>query len=1170
MGQANGFHSFKKSLNSKFNILKAQSNGIQFQEDFLHRINSNMKFSNALTLLIFFLLISLLVFRTNKDAVKILPGFPEANNEEAESEPLALEFYKRLYANPLTGELGRPSAGVQQYWLKMIESQKLKTRGPEDDINWIEVGPTNVGGRTRAIAMDSQNPNRLIAGGVRGGLWITENQGDRWNHVNGITGNESVTCIVQHPNDPNRWYASTGEYIGSGANFFGGGLLYSEDNGQNWESQHYAYQFDSLVNDYTYQAMAEFPVSSAPPWTGTEGYPFQYASRIKVHPDANSIFVATNGWGILRSTDGLQSFTHILPPNPPRYSRQPLPVDTSTTLMLRFDGNLNGASGIKPQDSSEIDFQEGLFGQGAYLDTFDVLQYASQGVINSREGTIEFWLKPVWNGDNNQEHLLLEFGDFPFAMSFRRINNAIEFLYARGDGEDWYVVNSGTADWKAGDWHYIAFTWGPAAISLYLDGRLASTAPVESLPQIEKDLFQFGVPWGDGVGGVLDEFRISNRARMADEINQSFQFGTLNGYVVNYPSIRPDFSDLSIGPDGDLLACLSGHRNAGSGVYQSLDNGNTWNDITPDDWPEFVERGIVEHAPSNPNIAYLLLLRPEEKMSFYKFDLEHEKFENRTQNLPKEGVYPGNYYLVMNVKPDDENFVVIGGVNLFRSMDAFANPVDDPTIHYIQNQMHVDNHLVYFNPTNPKEAWAVNDGGIYFSEDITRLSGSYDNVRWQVKNNNYNVTQFYTVGQSSDPLDHRVVGGAQDNGYLQVYPPDPLSTGIAFGENFGSDGAYVYVTKDFTYMSFQLGETFRLNAGPDGNASWENGWILISPSGEPDRDFIHQWAVDPVDENTMYYPIGNKVYRVDDIELTPINTAYGIENFDLISDGDQNHHDRITALAVTSEPAHTLLFASSGEIPIIKKVKNAHTDDYTVEDVSIHNATVPGTYTRCIAPNPADGDEWLVVMTNFDVPGLYHTTNGGQTYQLVEGNLAGTEELPGPSMEWAEILNYNGLKYYLLATQIGVFMTHTLDGANTIWTHVGTDVIGYALTKMIQARESDGKIVVGTHGRGLFAGYLSEPGTVSNEGVRPECRDFKLYPNPSNQEVQLSFRLDASRPLTVEIFDLQGNVMMRQSPKNYSAGINEINVSINALPQGVFLLGLRDKAAISFKKLVKY
>ena len=64
-------------------------------------------------------------------------------------------------------------------------------------MEWKSVGPFNVGGRTRAIALDVTNDNIIIAGGVTGGMWRSTDEGKSWQYTNGSDAVRSVTCIAQ-------------------------------------------------------------------------------------------------------------------------------------------------------------------------------------------------------------------------------------------------------------------------------------------------------------------------------------------------------------------------------------------------------------------------------------------------------------------------------------------------------------------------------------------------------------------------------------------------------------------------------------------------------------------------------------------------------------------------------------------------------------------------------------------------------------------------------------------------------------------------------------------------------------------------------------------------------------------------------------------------------------
>ena len=50
-------------------------------------------------------------------------------------------------------------------------------------LDWILRGPSNVGGRTRAIAVDKADKNTFLAAGVMGGIWKSVDRGQNWKKV---------------------------------------------------------------------------------------------------------------------------------------------------------------------------------------------------------------------------------------------------------------------------------------------------------------------------------------------------------------------------------------------------------------------------------------------------------------------------------------------------------------------------------------------------------------------------------------------------------------------------------------------------------------------------------------------------------------------------------------------------------------------------------------------------------------------------------------------------------------------------------------------------------------------------------------------------------------------------------------------------------------------------
>ncbi|HOZ51343.1 MAG TPA: hypothetical protein PLU17_05770, partial [Chitinophagaceae bacterium] len=144
--------------------------------------------------------------------------------------------------DPITREIPAGITYKNYSFLKELQhkeslSNERKTRGG----TWVNRGPWNVGGRTRAMAIDIMDENHLVIGAVSGGIWQSFNGGLTWARVSDVNGHPGVVSISQdtRPGKTNIWYALSGELYGTSASggesfYLGDGAFKSIDNGTTW------------------------------------------------------------------------------------------------------------------------------------------------------------------------------------------------------------------------------------------------------------------------------------------------------------------------------------------------------------------------------------------------------------------------------------------------------------------------------------------------------------------------------------------------------------------------------------------------------------------------------------------------------------------------------------------------------------------------------------------------------------------------------------------------------------------------------------------------------------------------------------------------------------------------------------------------------------------------
>jgi hypothetical protein len=149
------------------------------------------------------------------------------------------KYFEQEYLNEINPATGRTHKRELLQLQARLNAERLEEKAPGDAVNnpWVERGPDNVGGRTRALLFDPNDPTQetVYAGGVSGGLWKNTNISNInsvWSYV-GISENLSVSSIAVDPNNSNVWYVGTGESY-TGADAVGNGLWKTTDGGATW------------------------------------------------------------------------------------------------------------------------------------------------------------------------------------------------------------------------------------------------------------------------------------------------------------------------------------------------------------------------------------------------------------------------------------------------------------------------------------------------------------------------------------------------------------------------------------------------------------------------------------------------------------------------------------------------------------------------------------------------------------------------------------------------------------------------------------------------------------------------------------------------------------------------------------------------------------------------
>ena len=185
-----------------------------------------------------------------------------------------------------------------------------------------------------------------------------------------------------------------------------------------------------------------------------------------------------------------------------------------------------------------------------------------------------------------------------------------------------------------------------------------------------------------------------------------------------------------------------------SAIHRSTDGGKTWKKVTAGLPDEQLGRIGLAISPVHPDILYANVEAANRQGGHLPLHRQRRHLGEAHATTTQGAMYYGDIY----ADPKNVDRIYIPDV-IFQVSDDGGK-----TMHSLgQRNMHVDNHIIWVDPSNTNHLLVGNDGGLYRSFDGGATWMFFENLP---------LAQYYDVDVDNAAPFYNVYGGLQDNNSL--------------------------------------------------------------------------------------------------------------------------------------------------------------------------------------------------------------------------------------------------------------------------------------------------------------------------------------------------------------------------------------------------------------------